>query len=556
LLRGVVAAAHPLAAEAGAEMLRRGGNALDAAAAVQWALNVVEPSMSGLGGGTFMMIRFAHNGTVLVLDGREQAPLASTPDEWQKAPSEPAHAWQGLAVGVPGTLKLFDQAVRDYGRLDLADTFGPAVRLAGDGFAVNQDLVLYLNDGDSRAKLASWAPSAKIFQPGSICQGEYGPCRGGRSLLPGERLVQSDLAATMRTIQKDGVRAFYQGPIGQDLVTAQQVRGGRMTMEDLNDYTVAVRQPLHGHYGGHDVFTMPPPGSGLTVLQILGLVEPFHLASTGLNSGASLHLMIEAANLAYADRMKFLGDPAFVDVPVAGLMDPAYLDERRALIHKDAAMTGAPPGDPWRHQNATRPHERPASDLEPGLYTTHFTVVDTEGNVVAVTTTIESLFGSGMVVPGRGFLMSNQMTDFSQVPGTANEVRPGKRPLSAMSPTIVLKDGSPILTVGSPGGPTIIWSVAQVLLNVLEHGQGLAEAVAAPRIVSTSPPSGYLWEPTVPPMSHVELQRLGHKQASQGTFGNVNSAQRTSPDADWVGVFDPRRHGGVSYVSPSEIHPG
>ena len=535
---GLVAASHPLAAEAGAAMLRRGGNAVDAAAAAQFALNVVEPQFSGIGGGGFMMIHPAQTGQTVVLDGREMAPAASTPDQFlgedgKPLPFDRAHV-RGTAVGVPGTLMLLATALERFGTLSLAETLGPAIDLAEDGFGVNRFLAADI--AAAAAKLASWPASAAVFLP------------GGQPLREGDDLRQPDLARTFRLIRQDGPRVLYAGEIGVAIVATQAERGGRMTMADLAHYAVIERAPIRGNYRGYVVHSTPPPSSGgLTMQQMLQLLEPFDLRSSGHNTPHTLHLMLEAMRLAYADRGRYLGDADFVDVPVRGLLDPAYVDARRASIDPTRANPQPRPGDPFAYQQAARRPPFAGPIGEDGVHTTHLTVVDGAGNVVSFSTTIEATWGTGLVVPGYGFLLNNELTDFDFTPGGPNQVEPGKRPRSSMSPTIVFRDGQPHLALGSPGGPTIITTVTQVLLNVLEHGMDLQEAIDAGRLFSSGYPD-FSWESRMDRSTIEALRARGHSPAgTPPSIGSVQAALR-GPDGEWIGGADDRRGGAVVYV--------
>jgi gamma-glutamyltranspeptidase/glutathione hydrolase len=538
---GIVAASHPLAAEAGAEMLRRGGNAIDAMAAVQFALNVVEPQFSGIGGGGFLMLYLPDvRSEPIVLDGREAAPAAATADQFLGPDGRPrafaeAHQ-QGTAVGVPGTLRNVETALRRFGTLPLSETLQPAIDLAENGFAVNRFLAADI--AASQAKLASWPASAAVFLP------------AGRPLAAGERLRQADLARTLRLIGDEGSDVLYHGEVGQALIAAQAQRGGRMTLDDLAAYEVKERAPVSGAYRGYRVFSMPPPSSGgLTMLQILMLLEPFDLRQTGVNTPESLHLLLEATRLAYADRGRYLGDADLVPVPIHGLINPAYISQRRGLIDRTRANPSPAPGDPWAFEPDARPLVSSAIS-EDGPHTTHVTIVDAQGNLVAYTTTIEQAWGTGMLVPGYGFLLNNELTDFDFVPGGPNEVAPGKRPRSSMSPTMLFDDRGPYLALGSPGGATIITTVTEVLLNVLEHGLGLQEAIDAPRVASSSFPS-FTWEAGVGPSTLEALRTFGHRPAAEPTsIGSVQAALRT-PDGSWIGAADRRRAGTVVVVSPA-----
>lgn len=557
---GVVSAVHPLVAAAGAEMLRRGGNAVDAAAAVQWALNVVEPSMSGLGGGNMMLLWFNDTKEIVAIDGRELAPSASTPDQFVGSDGKPqpfatAHT-RGYAVGVPGTLRALELAVRIYGTLPFDSTFEPAIRIADDGFAVDPYLAAYV--AGSEAKLRSWPASARLFLRDAVCPPEQTPltvsatvgCTGGRAVGVGDTFSNPDLANTFRLLQRDGVASFYGGQIGAAIVEAQAAREGRMTIDDLRNYEAKVREPLGLDYNGRRIVSFPPASAGgLTMLEMLGILEPFALGKKGHNSADTLHLMIEAMHLAYQDRYAYIGDADVIDVPIRGLLSPAFHAERRALIDPTRANDDPSPGDPRKHEGSSA-GASPAHAADSSVHTTHFVVVDGWGNIATVTTTIENLFGTGMVVPGFGFLLNNEMTDFDFRPGGPNSVAPDKRPRSSMTPTFVLEEGEPILALGSPGGPTITTTVMQVLLNVLEHGMSLEDAVSAPRIYSSDFPN-VLWENGITVDVRNELAARGHQPgANAGRIGNVQAALRV--EGSWMGVADNRAgQGGVEYVVPS-----
>jgi gamma-glutamyltranspeptidase / glutathione hydrolase len=543
---GLVSAAHPLAAEAGAEMLRRGGTAVDAAAATQFALNVVEPQSSGLGGGGFMLLYLAAADRVVALDGREAAPAAATADQFlgpdgRPLPFEQAHL-RGTAVGVPGTLALVAHALERYGSMPLAETLGPALELAEQGFRVDRFLAADLERG--RAKLAAWPASAAAFLP------------DGRAPREGDLLRQPDLAETFRLLQRDGPAAFYAGELAAAIVAAQARRGGRMTPADLAAYRVVERAPVLGSYRGYRIASMPPPSSGgLTLVQLLQLLEPFDLRAGGHNAPRTLHLMVEAMHLAYADRGRYMGDADFVAVPARGLLDPAYVDARRALIDPARANPAPGPGDPFAYEPAAAVPAPAGAPGEDGPHTTHVTIVDGAGNVVSFTTTIEAVWGSGLVVPGYGFLLNNELTDFDFAPGGANQVEPGKRPRSSMTPTIAFRAGQPAFALGSPGGAAIIATVLQVFLNVVEHGLGVQDAIDAGRIFSPSYPT-VAWEASLEPTTLAALRALGHVPAvGPAALGAVQAAWR-GPGGAWVGGADARRAGTVVYVPPAAGGPG
>lgn len=495
---GVVAVSHPLAAKVGQDVLASGGNAVDAAVAMQFALNVVEPQSSGIGGGGFMMVYTVKDGKTTVIDGRERAPAAATPTMFGKLSFEDAST-SGISVGIPGTLKLVDTALKTWGTTTLAQAIAPAITLADSGFAVTPSLEAdIVNTSDRGFVMTTLQPeTASVFRPNGV------------PLKRGEILRQPNLAKTFRMIAAQGTDALYKGDVAAAIVQAQTRAttsgsagaaltagaGGTMTTADLAGYTVTMRQPVTGTYRGYTVQTMPPPsGGGITVLQELAMLEQFPLGDTskGFGFGAknTLNVMIDSMHLAFSDRNFYEGDADFSPVPVAGLLNKDYLASRAALVKVDTALKASAlvPGNPLPF-NATKVAQV-APDPKEGTHTTHMVVIDKEGNIVTWTTTIESLFGSGIMVPGYGFMLNNEMTDFTFPPtaGTAvgdigpNDVAPGKRPRSSMSPTILLKDGRPFAALGSAGGSKIINAVVQITANMIDHGMGVQAAVDAPRI--------------------------------------------------------------------------
>jgi len=504
--QGVVAVSHPLAAEAGARVLEKGGNAIDAAAAVQFVLNVVEPQFSGIGGGGFMMVHLAKTNETFAIDGRERAPAAATPRMFLFTGVLPANLFglastSGIAVGVPGTLAVVDTALRNYGTITLADALQPAIAIADNGFHINRFLAANIaNDGG----ITSLQPETKaIFRPGGV------------PLKEGDLLVRKDLASTFRLIAQKGAGVFYSGEIAQAIVDAQSRSRspvpadgmGRMTLADLAAYRVEIRQPITGDYRGFQVASMSPPSSGgLTVIQMLKMLERFPLGdpAQGFGFGATrtMHVMMEAMRLAFADRAVWMGDEDFVHVPKKGLLDPTYVASRSALISLNSRMATPAAGNPLpydvaglatRVKLAAIPFEE-----EKGIHTTHFSIVDKWGNVVSYTTTIEQTWGTGITVPGYGFLINNELTDFNFTPTFdpvtgnpgANDVAPLKRPRSSMSPTLMFRNGEPIAAFGSPGGSTIINSVLNTTLNLVDHGMTIQQAINAPRLSVTSAAGG------------------------------------------------------------------
>jgi len=560
--QGVVAVAHPLAAEAGARVLEKGGNAIDAAATIQFALNVVEPQFSGIGGGGFMMIHLAKTGETFIVECREKAPAAATPDMFQGLGFTEAST-SGLSVGVPGTLLGVATALEDYGTISLAEALQPAIKLADEGFAINSFLAA--NTADPRT---AYQPETKaVFR-----------LPNGNPLPEGYILKQPDLAKTFRLIAENGPDVFYRGEISQAIVDVQKrsrttvpARGvGRMTLDDLDQYNVKVRQPIVDDYRGWTVKSMSPPSSGgLTVIQMLKMLERFPLGDEsqgyGFGTTKTLHVMIEAMRLAFADRAVWMGDEDFVDVPKVGLIADPYMEMRSALIDPNSRMAAAYPDDPRPYDTASMrmPFKLAALTNQPDVgHTTHFSVVDKWGNVVSYTTTIEAGWGTGIMVPGYGFLLNNELTDFNFTPmlGTdppgdlafdpgANDVAPFKRPRSSMTPTMLFKDGKPFAAYGSPGGATIINSVFQITLNLIDHGMSIQEAINAPRISSTtSAPAGSTVsrEAGFSDAAIQGLRDLGHSVASSTTtIGSVQGVIIDLQTGKQYGGADPRREGTV-----------
>ena len=574
---GMVSSVHPQATEAGVEVLESGGNAVDAAVAVQFALNVVQPHSSGIGGGGFMLVYSADEDEITAIDNRERAPIGAEPDmflddQGEEVPFLARHT-NGKSVGVPGTLKAADVAVKRFGRTELGELIQPAIELAeSGGRQVTVDEFLASSIAENVDDGALNATAQEVFAPYR------------EPLEEGDELVQPDLADTLRTIRDEGIGPFYKGEIAEDIADTVQSAaryrrtGGSMTVDDLGRYNVEITRPTHNTYEGdaHDITvrTMRSPTSGgYVIAQILALLEPFDLAQYDRRSFDVYHRLIEAFQLAFADRNAYLGDEEFVDIPWQGMLDDEYVDTRREIIDPEEATDATrEPGDPFEYQpggqyyisprdidqgahggnasSAQTPDgnasDTPSAVSHPGQ-TTHFTTADDEGNMVSWTSTIEQLFGSGIMVPERGFMLNNELTDFDSVPGGPNEVQPEKRPLSSTSPTIVTRDGDPFLTVGSPGGWSIIHTVSQVLLNVAEFGMDIEEAVAEPRVYSATG----TWvqaEGGVPDDVVDELNAAGHDVSVVDTIGNVQSIAVTD-DGDYVGVADERRDGSAESSS-------
>ena len=525
---GMVASQEQLATAVGVDILRRGGNAVDAAVAVGFALAVTLPAAGNLGGGGFMMVHDAASGETVAIDYREMAPSGATRDMFLNADGDAdpnLSRFTPLAVGVPGTVAGLALALEEYGTMPLAEVIAPAIALAEDGFEVTAELSQSLKR--SRERLTRWPSTAAIFYQSD-----------GRAYAPGEILKQADLAASLRLIAAEGPDAFYEGAIADAIAAEMQRSGGIITRDDLAAYEAKLRAPVTGSYRGTDIQSMPPPSSGGThVVQILNILEGYDIAAHGAGSAATIHLMAEAMKRAYADRSEYLGDSDFVDVPVAGLTDKDYATELRALIDPEQATPSEAigHGDPFAYE----------SDQ-----TTHFSVVDAAGNAVSNTTTLNFSYGVGLVAEGTGILLNNEMDDFSAKPGVpnafgliggdANAVEAGKRPLSSMSPTIVLKDGTVFLVTGSPGGSRIITTVLQVIMNVIDHGMNVAEAAAAPRIHHQWLPDELRVEDGLSPDTVRLLEDMGHNVVVKSTMGSTQSIMRRE-DGALFGASDPRR---------------
>ena len=515
--QGVVSVANPYAAEAGAKILEQGGNAVDAAVAIAYALNVVEPQSAGIGGGGFMMIHDAKTGKTVIIDSREEAPAGATPDMFV-GQNFARRSLQGVAVGVPGMVRGTEQALKDYGRLALSDVLQPAIKLADDGFAATPRFVASTNCGSATSRAKNSPLAAEYF------------CPGGDFRAVGSLVTNKPLAETFRKIAQHGADCFYKPmpekgcDIALGIIEGQKFdqpdrtpigKGGSMTLADLAQYEAKLRTPIEGSYRGYRIKSMPPPSSGaLTVLQILKMLERFPIgdASQGYGFGAvsTANVMAEAMRIAFADRGVWMADADFVPVPTRGLLADGYIALRGDLITPGVRLSPNPTADDPRPYEVAglRPATRlavadPAPSFENG--TTHFSVVDKWGNVVSYTNTIESGYGIGVFAGytasdgtfvNHGFLLNNELTDFNTTPtinaftGTAgyNDVEPGKRPRSSMAPTMMFNpDGTPLLAYGSPGGATIINSVVNVSMNLIDHGMTLQEAIDAPRLSVASP---------------------------------------------------------------------
>jgi len=498
----MVAAAHPLAVEAGYEMLKRGGSAVDAAVAVQAMLGLVEPESSGIGGGAFLLHWSERDKKLRSYDGRETAPAAARPDRFVQPDGKPMAFMQavvgGRSVGVPGVLRMLELAHRRHGSLGWAELFAPAIRAAEAGFEPSARLRRAL--GDERY-LREDAAAREIFYSG------------------GERIRNPEYAATLRIIAVQGAQAFYEGAIASDIVRAAAARGGDLTEKDLASYRAVEREPVCGRYRVWRICSMAPPSSGgVAVLQILGMLERTRFGAAAPQSADALHYFSEAGRLAYADRGRYLGDPDFVPVPVAKLLNPGYLDERAKLI-TEKSLGRALPGD-----------------MESG--TSHMSIVEPGGDAVSMTTTIESPFGSRVMV--RGFLLNNELTDFDFLPGSANALAAGKRPRSSMAPAMVFARDELRLVIGSPGGSAIINYVAKTLVGVLDWGLDVQAAIDLPNFGSrngrTQIEQGSAYETLAP-----ALAARGHEVEKVPFPSGLHGIERVP--GGWRGGADPRRDG-------------
>jgi gamma-glutamyltranspeptidase/glutathione hydrolase len=529
------------ASRAGAAILQAGGNAIDAAIAISLALSVSDPHHSGIGGGGFLLIRLA-NGEVFAVDARETAPAAASRGMF-RAPgvAKDASRWGGLAVATPGLVAGLELARERWGRLEFAALVEPAIRIAEEGFALGRSHARSLAFWD--AKLADRFPATAAIQL---------PVRGQPpEALVGTILRQPEKAATLRHLASAGPGAFYKGELAERMVAAARKAGGILSVEDLAGYRPVLREPTRGTYRGHEVLSFPPPSSGgLALISMLQILEGFDLAERGAGSSRSFHIIAEAMKLAFADRAAYLGDPDFVEIP-AWLATPRYAETLRAQINpprwERSPFT-------WHLDEVARRVEGPGEEPHDGG-TTHFSVVDAEGNAVSATQTINLLFGSGITVPGTGIVLNNEMDDFSIALDTpnafglidtrgANAVAPGKRPLSSMTPTIVLRDDKPFLVTGSPGGPRIITTTLLSILNVIDYGMDVQAAIAAPRIHHQWIPDHVLVEPDIPADVIEGLRARGHNVEVSGRFWS--SAQAIAIDAEagrFYGGTDPRGDG-------------
>ena len=530
---GMVVAQEKIAARVGADVMARGGNAIDAAVATGFALAVTYPRAGNIGGGGFMVIHSAVTGEDITIDYRETAPAAATRDMFLGADGQPDIAKSrdsALGIGVPGTVAGLALALEKYGsgKFTLSDMLQPAIRLARDGFVLSDDLADTLPDW--RRRLSRWPASLRMITRAD-----------GIALRPGDILVQTDLAATLTAIAAQGPRSFYEGPVATKLVDGIRAAGGIFALDDLKNYRPVIRPPVRGSYRGYDIVSMPLPSSGgIVLMETLNILEGFPMQDKAQGSAPSLHLLIETMKRAYADRARHLGDPAFVSAPIATLLSKNYAARQRVSIDVARAT-------PWTDAlSAVPPRE--------GENTTHYSVIDAAGNAVSNTYTLNFPYGLGLVAEGTGVLLNNELDDFTAAPGASNAFGlvgfeanlpgPGKRPLSSMSPTIVLKDGRVVLVTGSPGGSRIISTVLQVVVNVLDYRMDVAAAVAAPRLHHQWLPDEVRIERGFSDEALKALTAMGHRVLHPMGQTSANSIAVT-PDG-LLGAADPRTRGAAA----------
>lgn len=518
---GVVSSSRYEASKAGISIIEKGGNAVDAAVATAFALGVAEPQSSGIGGGGFMTVRIAETGETLFIDFREIAPKNASPDMWKigddgKVVNNEKMAG-GKSVGVPGEVAGLTYALEKYGTMSLKEVMQPAIDLATNGFEVTP--ILNTDFTNSYDKFLKFPEMGKVFLT--------------KDELPyavGDMFKNPDLAKTLTTISEKGADAFYKGEIAQAIVDSVKEAGGVLEMEDLANYKIEVRTPVSGTYRGYEIISSPPPSSGGThIIQILNMMENYDISKMEIDSPEYLHLISEIFKVSFADRGKYMGDTDFVEVPLKGLVSKEYAKELIKKIDMEKSQEyGA--GDPWKYEHTD---------------TTHFSVADKDGNIVSVTKTINGSFGSGVVAKNTGIIMNNEMGDFDTGAGKANSVEPGKKPLSSMSPTIILKDGKPFVVVGSPGGVRIITTVVQVISNVIDRNMDVQEAIDAPRIYDNL---DYImgYEGRISKETVDKLVAMGHKvtpgEEWSKMFGSVHAIEYKA-DGTIRGGADPRKDG-------------
>ncbi len=538
---GAVATISEQASQSALTILNQGGNAVDAAVAAAATLGVTDPFSCGIGGGGFMVIYLAKEKRVITIDHREMAPAAFTPTVFQENGKELDYEGAiatGTAVGVPGTVRGWHEALNRYGSMSFRQVLAPAIGVATRGFPVTETFNRLTQENERKFQLFSSTSALYL--------------KNGKALPVGTLLKNPGMAKAYGEISARGQKAFYYGPMARAMVAAVnqppgapgvKVRAGAMTMADLANYEARIRQPLRSTYRGYELYGMPLPSSGgATVAEALNILEAYDLKS--MPRANAEHLYLEASRLAFADRNAYLADPEFVEAPLAGLLSKEYATKRRAQISAQRAAAKVGPGDPYPFQNDLSVPLRPQSArvMAESAHTTHLAVSDKEGNVVAYTFTIEAWGGSGIVVPGYGFVLNNEMTDFDFSGPHPNVPEPGKRPRSSMAPTIVLKDGKPAFTVGSPGGSTIITTVLQTIVNHLDFGMPMDQALNAPRLSQRNDAATDTEPGFVGGASAKALDKFGHKWGRAAEIGAANAIVFNA-DGTVMAVSEGARHG-------------
>lgn len=539
---GAVATISAKASASALAILNRGGNAIDAAVAAAATLGVTDPFSCGIGGGGFMVIYLAKDKRVITIDHRETAPASFTPTVFQdngKPIDFDTAVASGASVGVPGTVRGWHEALERYGTMSLKQVLAPAIQVATTGFPVSATMHKLIVGNEK--KFGMFDTTSRLY------------LRNGKALPTGTIVKNPDLAKAYRELASKGYKVFYEGPLAQAVVAAVnrppvtagvQVRPGTMTLADLANYEARIRQPVRSTYRGYDIYGMPPPSSGgVTVAEALNILEGFDLKS--MPRANVEHLYLEASRLAFADRNAYVADPEYVDAPIDGMLSKQFAAQRRSLIHPDRAAGVVPAGDAFLYENDKSFPLRPQQDMimREGTHTTHLTVSDKWGNVVAYTFTIESWGGSGIVVPGYGFLLNNELTDFDFTGPAPNIPEAGKRPRSSMAPTIAFKDGKPAFTIGSPGGATIITTVLQTIVNYVDLGMPMDQAIDAPRLSQRNTAETSV-EPGFPGTPEAKaLEKFGHKwEANPEEIGAANAIV-FNPDGTVTAVSEGHRHG-------------
>ncbi len=535
----MVTSIHQLASQAGVDVMKQGGNAIDAAVATGFALAVVHPAAGNIGGGGFMLIRM-NDGSVHFVDYREKAPASATADMYLDKQGNviPKMSLEGFkASGVPGSVAGMVYAQNKWGKLKLAQVMAPAIKLARDGYALAYEDAQAMHD----PLLAKFPESKRIFQ------------RDGNFYQAGEIFKQPELAKTLERIAQNP-DDFYKGEIVRQIAAFEAKNSGNITAKDLTDYEVKERQPIHGTYRGLEIYSAPPPSSGgVALIEALNILEGYDLAKLGNRSAESMHLTIEAFRRAFYDRAEFMGDPDFAKVPVAELIDKKYGTAWREGLNPDKASASADLKRPAAFKDLDRMAGAPPTTIREPEHTTHYSTVDADGNAVAVTTTLNFGFGSGVTVEGLGFLLNDEMDDFSSKPGVpngfgliqgpANAIGPGKRPLSAMTPTIVTSNGKLLMVLGSPGGPTIITTVANVLMGVVDYGMNIQEAVNAPRFHNQWLPDTTNIERGFSPDTIKLLEEKGQKLSRKNYWGDAECILIHLKTGERLGAPDGRNNG-------------